>query len=256
MAFKVGEVSDLVGVSVRTLRYYDQIGLLTPESVSPAGYRLYSDSDLERLQQIMFFKEIGFGLHQIKQILDNPGFDRQLALKTHRELLLAKKKRLEEIIKTVEKTINSIEGEIIMDQKDMFAGFDMSEIEKHQAKYAEETRQKYGHTEAYQESVKKTAGYTKEDWARILGDAGRIYQKIASLMDQGPANPEVQQAVAEWRRHISDNFYNCTPGIFRGLGDLYVDDSRFTENIDKVRPGLAAFLREAMHIYCDNLEKQ
>ncbi|HEX3047902.1 MAG TPA: MerR family transcriptional regulator [Bacillota bacterium] len=255
MAFKVKEVSELVGVSVRTLHHYDQIGLLIPESVSPAGYRLYSDRNLERLQQIMFFKEIGFELHEIKQILDSPGFDRRQALLTHRELLLEKKKRLEEIIGTVEKTINSIEGEGKMNNKEMFAGFDMSEIEKHQAKYAEETKQKYGQTEAYQESAKKTAKYTKDDWARITADAGRIYQKIAAAMDKGPADPGVQQAVGEWRQHITTNYYNCTPEIFRGLGDLYVNDPRFTANIDKTKPGLAAFLREAMHIYCDNLEK-
>jgi DNA-binding transcriptional MerR regulator len=252
MAFKVKEVADLVGVSVRTLHHYDQIGLLKPESVSPAGYRLYTDHDLERLQQILFFKEIGFDLHKIKQILDSPGFDRRHALHTHRELLMEKKKRLEEIIFTVEKTIKSVEGEITMDKKEMFLGFDMSEIEKHQAKYAAEAKEKYGNTAAYQESMRKTAKYTKEDWARIMGDASRIYQKIAALMDKRPADPEVQKAVGEWRQHITDNFYNCTLEIFRGLGDLYVTDQRFTENIDKVKPGLAKFLREAMHVYCDN----
>lgn len=254
MAFKVKEVADLVGVSVRTLHHYDQIGLLNPESVSPAGYRLYTDRSLERLQQILFFKEIGFDLHEIKEILDSPGFDRRSALHTHRELLQEKKKRLEEIIRTVEKTINAMEGENVMDKKEMFSGFDMSEIEKHQAQYAEETKQKYGNSDAYQESMKKTAKYSKEDWAKIMGDAGRIYQRIAALMDKGPADPEVQNAVGEWRQHITNHYYNCTLEIFRGLGDLYVDDQRFTENIDKVKPGLAAFLREAMHVYCDNVK--
>jgi DNA-binding transcriptional MerR regulator len=255
MALKVKEVADLVGVSVRTLHHYDQIGLLKPESVSPAGYRLYTDHNLERLQQILFFKEIGFELHQIKEILDSPSFNRRHALLSHRELLYTKKKRLEEIIRTVEKTIDAMEGEIIMDQKDMFAGFDMSEIEKHQAQYAEEAKQKYGHTDAYQQSMTKTAKYTKEDWGRITEAASRIYQRIAALMDKGPADREVQAAVAEWRQHVTDNFYNCTPEIFRGLGDLYVNDPRFTANIDKVKPGLAAFLREAMHVYCDNLKE-
>lgn len=254
MALKVKEVAGLVGVSVRTLHHYDQIGLLVPESVSPAGYRLYTDCNLERLQQILFFKEIGFNLHEIKEILDSPGFNRRSALYNHRELLLEKKHRIEEIIRTVEKTIDSMEGEIIMDKKDMFSGFDMSEIEKHQAQYAEETRQKYGNSDAYQESTKKTAKYTKEDWAKIMGEADRIYQNIATLMDKGAADPEVQKAVGEWRQHITDNFYNCTLEIFRGLGDMYVEDHRFTENIDKVKPGLAAFLREAMHVYCDSRE--
>lgn len=252
MAFKVKEVADLVGVSVRTLHHYHQIGLLTPESLSPAGYRLYTDRNLEKLQQILFFKEIGFDLHEIKKILDSPGFNRRHALYTHRELLLKKKNRLEEIIRTVEKTISAMEGEMIMDQKEMFSGFDMSEIEEHQAQYAEETKQKYGNSDAYQESLKKTTKYTKEDWAKIMGDASRIYQKIAALMDKGPADPEVQKAVGEWRRHITNNYYNCTLEIFRGLGDLYVDDQRFTKNIDKVKPGLAMFLREAIRVYCDD----
>ena len=254
MALKVKEVADLVKISIRTLHHYDQIGLLKPESVSPAGYRLYTDRNLERLQQILFFREIGFELQEIKEMLDSPGFDPRQALYTHRELLLKKKRRLEEIIRTVENTIKSMEGESTMDKKDMFSGFDMSEIEKHQNQYAEEVKQKYGNTDAYKESVGKTSKYTREDWAKITGDAGRIYQKIAAAMDKGPAHPEAQQAVGEWRQHISDNFYNCTPEIFRGLGDLYVDDHRFTENIDKIKPGLAAFLREAMHIYCDNLK--
>ncbi|MDP4143345.1 MAG: MerR family transcriptional regulator [Bacillota bacterium] len=254
MSYKVKEVADIVGISVRTLHHYDQIGLLKPESISPAGYRLYTDKDLERLQQILFFKELDFNLQEIKEVLDSPGFDRKHALKAHRELLIEKKKRLEKIIKSVDSTIDSIEGGIEMGKKEMFDGFDMSEIEKHKEKYAEETRQKYGNTYAYKESQKKTSQYKKEDWARIMSRSEEIYKKVIANMDKGPADKEVQEAVAELRQHITDSFYNCTPEIFRGLGDLYVNDERFTANIDKYKPGLAKFLREAMHIYCDNLK--
>lgn len=254
MAFKVKEVADLVGISVRTLHHYDQIGLLKPESVSPAGYRLYGDSDLERLQQILLFKEIGFDLQEIKRILDHPYFDRRQALFTHREILLEKKKRLDEMIGTVEKTLRAMEGESVMDKKEMFSGFDMGNIEEHQARYAEETREKYGNTDAYRESVRKTSRYAKEDWAKITADGERIYREIAALMDCEPGNIGVQLAVGEWRRHICDHYYDCTPEIFRGLADLYVQDTRFTENIDKVKPGLATFLSEAMRIYYDNLK--
>ncbi len=255
MHYKVKEVADMAGVSVRTLHHYDQIGLLKPESVSPAGYRLYTEKDLERLQQILFFKELGFGLQEAKNILDNPGFDRKQALTAHRELLIKKKARLEKIIASVDETIKSIKGGIQMNNQEMFKVFDMSEIEKHQAKYAAETRQKYGDTDAYKESMQKAAKYTKDDWSRIMSKSNEIYQRIADSMEKGPSDPEVQEAVAQWRQHITDNFYNCTLEIFRGLGDLYVDDDRFTANIDKVKPGLAKFLREAMHIYCDNLQK-
>lgn len=125
MPYKVKEVADLAGVSVRTLHHYDEIGLLTPESVTTAGYRLYSERELERLQQILFFKEIGFPLQEIKTILDSPGFDRERALIAHRELLIEKKKRLEDLINTVDKTIDAVKGGIVMDKKDMFEGFDM-----------------------------------------------------------------------------------------------------------------------------------
>jgi DNA-binding transcriptional MerR regulator len=255
MPYMVREIAEMVGISIRTLHYYDQIGLLKPESISPTGYRLYTDHDLEKLQQILFFKELGFSLQETGNIINKPDFDRTQALKTHKELLTEKRKRLEALIKSVEKTIQSIEGGSTMDQKEMFEAFDMSEIEKHKEKYAEETKQHYGQTDAYMESQKKTANYTKEDWAAIMKRRDELYTRIASLMDMGPANPQVQETVAQCRQHITDNFYNCTPEIFRGLGDLYVNDERFTANIDKIKTGLAKFLREAMHIYCDNLGK-
>lgn len=254
MSYKIKEVADMVGVSVRTLHHYDKIGILKPESVTPAGYRLYNDGDLERLQQVLFFKELDFSLEEIKEILDNPYFNRKHALKTHRELLIEKKKRLDKIIKSVAKTIDSIEGGIDMNKKEMFEGFGMSEIEAHKEKYAEETKQKYGESDAYKESMKKTSKYTKEDWARINASNERIYGKIVANMDKGIDNLEVQNAVDELRQEITNNFYNCTIEIFRGLGDLYVNDERFTVNIDKHKQGLAKFLSEAMHYYCDNIK--
>jgi DNA-binding transcriptional MerR regulator len=251
MSYKIKEVADMVGVSVRTLHHYDQIGILKPESVTTAGYRLYTEGDLERLQQVLFFKELDFNLQEIKEILDNPNFDRKHALKTHRELLIEKKKRLDKIIKSVDKTIDFIEGGIDMNKKEMFQGFDMTEIEAHKEKYAEETKQKYGDSDAYKESMKKTSKYKKDDWARINENSERIYSKIVANMDKGIADPEVQKAVHELRQQITDNFYNCTIEIFRGLADLYVCDERFTANIDKHKEGLAKFLSEAMHYYCD-----
>ncbi len=253
MSYKVKEVADMVGVSVRTLHHYDQIGLLRPESVSPAGYRLYSDNDLERLQQVLFFKELGFSLQESKDIINKPGFDRKEALSAHKNLLIEKKNRLEKIISNVEQTIGAIEGGRQMDKKEMFEAFDMSEIERHKEKYAEEAEQKYGHTDAFRESQKKTAQYTKEDWTAIMNQGNELYTRIASKMDRGPEDPQVQEAVAQWRQHITNSFYNCTLEIFRGLGDLYVNDERFTANIDQIKPGLARFLREAINIYCNKL---
>lgn len=254
MSYKVKQVSKLVGVSVRTLHHYDEIGLLTPEFVTAARYRLYSDEDLERLQQILFFKELDFNLQEIKNILDTPGFDKKKALYTHKELLIEKKKRIERLITSVEKTLESVENGIEINKKDMFDGFDMIEIEKHKERYAEETKEKYGSSEAYKESVRRTSKYTKEDWARIYAESEDINRKIMNNMDKGPKDPVVQEGVAKLRQHITDSYYNCTIEIFRGLGDLYVQDERFAKNIDKDKPGYAEFLREAMHYYCDNFK--
>jgi DNA-binding transcriptional MerR regulator len=256
MSYKVKEVATLAGVSVRTLHHYDEIGLLKPASITAAGYRFYTDSDLERLQQILFFKELDFNLQEIKGILDSPSFDREHALKLHKELLVKKKKRLEEIIKSVDKTMASIKGGIDMNKKDMFESFDMSEIERQQQKYAEETKEQYSSSDAYKESQRRTSKYNKEDWARIMQRGSKNYIRLASLMDsKSPSDLEVQEVIADCRQYITDSFYNCTPEIFRGLADLYVMDERFTANIDKTKPGLAKFLSEGIIIYCENLQK-
>ncbi|CBZ02797.1 MerR family transcriptional regulator [Clostridium botulinum] len=254
MHYKIKEVADMAGISVRMLHHYDKIGLLKPESVSAAGYRLYSDENLDRLQQILFFKELNFSLQEIKIILGSPNFDKKEALKVHRQLLLEKKLRLEKIIQSVDKTINSMEGEFKMDKKEILNVFNMTEIEEHQRKYSKEVKEKYGNTSAYKESNKKTSKYTKEDWSNIMKGWDKIYKKLASLMDKNPDDNEVQESVHQFREHISKNFYDCTPEIFRGLGELYVNDERFTDNIDKYKVGLSKFLREAINVYCDNIK--
>ncbi len=255
MDYRVKEVADIVGISIRTLHHYNEIGLLNPAYVNEAGYRYYSDNELERLQQIMFFKELKFELQEIKEILDNPSFDRKRALEMQKELLVKKRNRLDEIVKSIEKTLQSIEGGIKMNKKEMFKAFDMSEIEKHKEKYAEETRKNYGDTDAYKECEDKTNRYTKDDWAVIMEKGGEIYSKIAANMDKGPADPEIQKMIDGYRKYITDSFYTCTLDIFRGLGELYVNDERFAKNINKYSQGLAEFLKEAISIYCDNLEK-
>ncbi|ABS33419.1 MerR family transcriptional regulator [Clostridium botulinum] len=254
MHYKIKEVADMAGISVRMLHHYDKIGLLDPESVSDAGYRLYSDENLDRLQQILFFKELNFPLQEIKIILDSPNFNKKEALETHKQLLLEKKIRLEKIIQSVDKTISSMEGEFKMNKKEVLGAFDMTEIEEHQKKYSEEVKNKYGNTSAYKESNEKTSKYTKEDWNNIMKDWDIIYKKLANLMDKNPDDKEVQEYIHQFREHISKNFYDCTPEIFRGLGELYVNDERFTANIDKYKTGLSKFLREAINVYCDNIK--
>ncbi len=251
MFYKVNEVAKIAGISVRTLHHYDQIGLLQPEKLTSAGYRLYSENDLDRLQQILFFKELDLNLNEIKEILDSPSFDRKRALETHQELLMEKKNRLEAIIRSVQKTLNSLEGKSEMSKEEKFKPFDMKKIEEHQKKYAEETKQKYGQSNAYKESQQKTSTYTKNDWENITSQANEIYKQLAANMNKGPEDEKVQELIGQWRQHITDNYYNCTIEIFRGLGDMYVADERFTANIDQYGEGLASFMRDAMHHYCD-----
>ena len=145
------------GISVRMLHHYDKINILKPNCINSSGYRLYTNKEIERLQQILFFKELDFTLQEIKSILDNPYFDRKKALISHKELLLEKKLRLEKIIHTVNKTINSIERGVDMNKNEMFNSFDSSEIDEHRKKYAKETKEKYGDTNAYKESKDKTS---------------------------------------------------------------------------------------------------
>ncbi|MCY7945776.1 MerR family transcriptional regulator [Bacillus atrophaeus] len=254
MLYQVKEVADMTGISIRTLHHYDHIQLLKPASVTESGYRQYSDADLERLQQILFFREIGFRLEEIKKMIDHPEFNREAALRSQKEILLKKKLRLENMIQTVERTMAAIEGREIMSKQDLFAGLSMKDIEDHQKKYTEEARALYG-TEIVDQTEKKMAAYTKDEWAMMMSEWNGIYERIAGTMTAGPGDPQAQAAVEDFRNHISKHFYECTLDIFRGLGNLYVSDQRFTDNINKYGPGLAAFLREAIIIYCDNAEK-
>lgn len=253
MALQVKEVSELAGVSVRTLHHYDAIGLLTPSSTTAAGYRIYTERDLERLQQIMFFKEIGFSLQEVKEVLESPDFDRTKALQAHRELLLEKRDRVDRMIRTVDNTIQSIEGGQQMANNTMFDGFDRNKIKVQQEKYGQEARNKYG-KEIVEASESRMNGYSDDKLVNINDSMGNIFSRIAARMDQGPADSHVQESVKQWHQFISDNFYDCTLEIFRGLGDLYVEDDRFMANIDKIKPGLSQFLKDAMHIYCDHME--
>lgn len=247
MAYTVGRVAELAAVSIRTLHHYDEIGLLRPAAVSEAGYRLYAEADLERLQQILFFKELGFALPEIKAILDDPAFDRRTALRQHREALLERQGRLVLLIRSIDNTLEAMERGIQMPAKDLFDGFD-------HAQYEEEARQRWGNSKEYQESAKRTGGYTKADWEAIKAEGMAIYTDLASVMDRDPADPAVQAAIQRHHQQINDRFYTCSTAVYRGLGEMYVQDERFTANIDKVKPGLARFMNQAMQVYCDRLE--
>ncbi|WP_040196858.1 MerR family transcriptional regulator [Candidatus Soleaferrea massiliensis] len=239
----VREVSRLSGVSVRTLHYYDEIGLLHPSRVTDAGYRLYDEKALSRLQQILFFKELGFPLKEIRQILDDPSFDEYKALESHRRLLQMQHERLDNLIRLVDHTLK---GENHME----FKPFDKTEILKAQELYAKEAKERWGDTDAYRQSTAKTSGYTDTQWEQISEEFEKIYQAFAECMELEPSDSKVQQLVAGWQTFITDHFYTCTNEILAGLGEMYVADERFRANIDRYGDGLASFISRAIAHYC------
>lgn len=249
--YRVSEVSKLTGVSIRMLHHYDKIGLLIPSEKTESGYRIYSYDDIARLYQILIFKELDFSLSNIKKILDDTNFDREEALIEQRQMIEIQKKRLENILDSIDDTILNLRGEGIMSNKS-FRAFSYEDVKKHEEKYADETKHKYGDSDAYKESRVKTSKYTKSDWDNIMTEADYLYTELSKLMDREVSDREVQKIVEDWRNHISKNFYNCTIEIFRGLALMYVADDRFTKNIDKYGKGLAQFLSDAMNVYCDN----
>lgn len=235
----VHEVAKLAGISVRTLHYYDEIGLLRPDGASYAGYRLYGDSSIERLQQILFFRELGFPLGEIAAILNAPNYDKSQALLNHRRLLTLKRERLNGLIALVDQ---ALKGEDSMSIKE----FDMKKIDEAREQYAAEAKSRWGETNAYKESEKRTAKYTKEDWARMSTKSEVIFKGFAEFRNLDPASEAAQSLVRQWKAFISDSYYDCTDEILSGLGEMYVDDARFTKNIDAYGEGTAMFMRDAI----------
>jgi DNA-binding transcriptional MerR regulator len=250
MTYTIGKVADMAHVSVRTLHYYDAIDLLNPSYETASGYRLYADSDLESLQQVLFFRSLGFPLGQIKAIVQSPAFDRRQALEAHRTALLERRKAVEALLAAVGHTIEAMDKGETMDTATMFDAFDERALEEHRTKYADEAKQRWGTTDAYVESQRRTSKHTKEDWKRIQQEGAEIREGLATLMDHSPTDRDVQTLVKRFHEYMSTNFYACSLEMLSGLGDMYVSDPRFTATYDKVRPGLATFLRDAIKIYC------
>jgi DNA-binding transcriptional MerR regulator len=243
MAFTVGELSRLTGVTVRTLHHYDGIGLVRPSQRSCAGYRLYDERDVLRLQQVLVFRELGVPLDEIGPAIDADA-DRAALLRKHRVALVEKRTRIDAMLAAVDAALGALEKGKTMqpdDVKKMFDGF-------HPEDYEEEARQRWGQTEAYKESLRRTRQYGKPEWEAIRHESEAIYARLAVLMQQGTpaADPAVQAAVEDHRKHIERWFYPCSRQMHHGLGEMYVADPRFTANLDKVAPGFAQFLRDAI----------
>lgn len=243
---KVKEVADLVGISVRTLHHYDDIGLLTPEKTTESGYRLYADDDLETLQQILFFKELGFPLKKIKEVINSPSFDRRKALEMHRNMLCEKRNRIDQMIATIDKTLRHMKGEIQMSDEEKFVGFDFSHHP-----YEQEARKRWG-DEAVDQSNAKIGNMSKEKQKAMGEEMNAIYRKLASLSNDSPESEEAQAAIQEWCDFLNNNFdIHYSFDAFKNLGQMYVEDQRFTQNIDTFGEGLAAFMRDAMAVFAE-----
>jgi MerR family transcriptional regulator, thiopeptide resistance regulator len=249
MDLTVSQVARLAGVSVRTLHHYDEIGLLKPSSRSGAGYRLYGQADLELLQQVLFFRELDFPLEEITRMVQDPGFDLRAALQMQRQLLHERAVRTRALIEAVDAALQSLEKGKAMTKEERFEVFG----DYDPAKYEDEVRERWGDTEAYRESAKRTARYSKKDWEVIKAESGRIYTQLSSHLEGGRKATEaaVMDVAEQHRIHISKWFYPCSHQLHRGLGEMYVSDSRFTEFFERIRPGLAQFTRDAFRANAD-----
>lgn len=241
---RVKEVADITGVSVRTLHHYDEIGLLTPAHITEAGYRQYSEDDLALLQQILFFRELNFPLKQIKEIIYSPNFNQAEALELHRSMLLEKRRQLDVMLETLDRTIWHMKGEIEMTNKEKFQGFDFSHNH-----YEQEARERWG-SKAVDEANAKISSMTMEQQSSLSEKMNEIYTRLAALRNSAPESEEAQAGIKEWFDFLN-SMGKYTPEAFKGLGQMYVDDERFTKNIDKFGEGLAAFMRDAMAVFAD-----
>ena len=239
----VNEVSKLTGISVRTLHYYDQIGLLAPTEVTEAGYRLYDEDALEKLQQIMLYRELEFPLKDIKEIMESSDFDRNQALQQQIEMLTLKKEHLENLIQFA-RGIKAL-GVRYMD----FTAFDTKKLEE----YAEEAKKKWGKTDAYKEYEEKTKGMSKSQQNQMGANLMELFVEFGDMVKSGadPADEAVQAQVKKLQDYIGDNFYTCTNEILSGLGKMYACGGDFTANIDKAGgEGTAVFVNQAIEVYC------
>ncbi len=237
----VKEVSKLTGVSVRTLHHYDAIGLLKPTHVSEAGYRLYDDTALGRLQTILLFRQLQFPLKEIKEILDCPSFDPMEALAQQIHLLQLQRDHLDAVIshaRRIQKT-----GVMEMD----FSAFDQTEINA----YAAQAKARWGKTDAYQEFEQKTADQTQAQLQATAASLMDLFAQFGAIRHTSPNAPEAQALVAKLQDFITTHYYTCTPQILRGLGQLYIAGDSMTKNIDKAGgEGTAAFVQQAIETYC------
>ncbi len=246
-AYTVHQVAEMAGVSVRTLHHYDHIGLLKPAARTAAGYRLYRQDDLLRLQQILLFRELDMPLDTIRSILDDPGFDSVEALETHRRTLEGQAARLTRLLQTIDKTILRIKGDTMaLTDEELYEGLPKEQSER----WRREARELYG-DDVVEQSEQRARKMSKAEWNALKDEGDAVTRGLAALMDRDPGDPEVQAAVAKhyaWLEH----FWHADADAYRGLGQLYVENDEFRAFYERYRPGLADFMQAAMNYYADH----
>lgn len=249
MEYTVQKLGKLAGVSARTLRYYDEIGILKPARINSSGYRIYGKSEVDRLQQILFYRELGVNLESIKNIVTAPSFDGTAALWEHREKLLEKREQLDRLIANVDKTIALTEGRIEMSDKEKFEGFKQNMIDDNEKKYGEEIRAKYG-DEQVEKSNKKIKGMTQEQYAEVEKLSADVIEALNKAFVTGDPAGELAQKTADLHRKWISFFWDSySKEAHAGLAQMYVDDERFRAYYDNEQSGTAEFLRDAIFIY-------
>ena len=246
-AYTVHELAEMAGVSVRTLHHYDHIGLLKPSSRTAAGYRLYREAELLRLQQILLFRELDVPLETIRSILDDPAFDPVEALEAHRRTLEGQAARLTHLLQTIDRTILRIKGDTMaLTDEELYEGLPKEQSER----WRREAREMYG-ADAVEESEQRVRKLSKAEWNALKEEGDAVTRGLAALMEREPGDPEVQELIA---RHYAwvDHFWHPTAEAYRGLGQLYVENDEFRASYDRYRAGLAEFMRAAMDYYAEH----
>lgn len=250
MDYSISKLAKISGVSTRTLRYYDEIGLLKPAKVTDAGYRIYNQEQVDMLQQIMFYKELEFSLEDIKKLLADPDFERATAFEDHLFALQEKRKQLDGLILNITKSISALKGEMTMTDNEKFEGFKQGLIDENEQKYGKEIRLKYGDAEV-DASNEKIKGLTKS----LYDEGERLRVLLENTLEHAfetrdPASALAQEACELHKQWLLVYYPNYSKEYHKGLGEMYVSDERFRANYDKIAPGCTEFLRDAINIYC------
>ncbi|MGG4462195.1 MerR family transcriptional regulator [Brevibacillus porteri] len=249
MEYTVQKLGLLAGVSTRTLRYYDEIDLLKPARVNSSGYRIYGQQEVDRLQQILFYRELGVSLEEIREILDSPTFDAERALREHREKLLERRTQLDALIANVDLTLAQREGTKTMSDKQKFEGFKQKLIDDNEAQYGEEIRSKYGSNQVDKSNL-KIKGMTEQEYAALEKLNEELHETLVQAFATGdPAHELAQKAADLHRQWLSFYWDSYSKDAHAGVAQMYVEDPRFTAYYDKEQPGVAEFLKDAVVIY-------